>query len=108
MCNGHEITVALDVARAQTLCPWASLSGVHPFVLGYKSSCADLGWFVHEGTWWLGYGRDCKAPPNGKPAPTPASFLQTGEGRGSSSCALLGCTVGAVQGAPQENPLPAL
>lgn len=46
--------------------PQASLGGIHPCALGYESSSTGLGWFVHEGTWWLGHGRECGASPNGK------------------------------------------
>lgn len=53
-------------ARAWTLYPQAALCSVHPVTLGYESSSAGLGWFVHEGTWWLGHGGEYKAPSNGK------------------------------------------
>lgn len=58
-----------DAARAWT----SGISGRHPpmCALGYESSSTGLGWFVHEGTWWLGHGRECGASPNGKPVANP-------------------------------------
>lgn len=51
--------------------PQASLGGIHPCALCYESSSTGLGWFVHEGTWWLGHGRECGASPNGKSVANP-------------------------------------
>lgn len=82
--------------------PQVSLSGVHPCTLGYKSSSAGLGWFVHEGTWWLGHRGECEASLNGKPAANPCMLpADWQEQRETSQCVTRlhcwhspGCTLG--------------
>lgn len=85
-----------DAASAWTLCPQASPGGIHLCTLGYESSSAGLSWFVHEGTWWLGQGRESEVSPNGKspanPCKLPADWQVQRE-------ALLS-VAGTAQGAP--------
>lgn len=104
ICRGQEMRQCCQSMGPTSSAALASPGSVHSFTVGYQSSCASLGSFVHEGPWWLGHRGEREAPPSGKPAPTPASFLRTGQRTGNCSLRYSAlCIVGTARGAPGES-----